>query len=45
MLQVFFRSFGIIPESGGMGLFFTVFYELQLFIDLKETSLGLRCVP
>jgi len=45
MFEMLFCGFGIIPESGGMGLFFTFFYELQLLIDLKETSLGLRCVP
>jgi hypothetical protein len=45
MLKMLFCGFGIIPESGGMGLFFPVFYEVQLFIDLKETSLGLRFVP
>jgi len=45
MLQVLFSGFGIIPETGGMRLLFPFFYKLQLFIDLKETSSVLRCVP
>jgi hypothetical protein len=45
MLQVLFSGFWIIPEAGGMGLFFPFFYKLQLFIDLKETSSVLRYVP
>jgi hypothetical protein len=45
MFQVLFSGFGIIPESCRMRFFFTLPDQLQLFIDLKETSSGLPCVP
>jgi hypothetical protein len=39
-LQLLFGFLGIVPEVGGMGLFFLLLYFRKLAVDVKDTSPG-----